>query len=398
MSAPRAELRFDEGAGRWWCRPYLGRDRVTGRPIRPYRSFPGSMGRDEAQRAADAWLAEVAPSAGSGSGRALIDMLMNYLDRGAVYGLTPTTVETYRSAARCYIAPTLGRIPYDEVEPWQISTAWAVLLAGTGRPAIAESTLRKAHSMLSGAYSAWVREHLCRYNPVASVRAPRASMARGFALAAGEMGELMAALRRAMGDGSFSPANERRRNFALAAYLALVTGVREGEALAVRRFEVRGAPRCEVAVTGTVVERPRLARQPFTKGKRGRNLSVTDADLEVLSAHRAWQDRRPGGELPGAATLVLGEGGGLARPSALSRSFTALAREIGLPEGTTFHKLRHTHASWLLMQGVDIRTIQERLGHADVKTTLALYSHLLPGRDRAAADAFGRAVREVEGS
>ena len=40
------------------------------------------------------------------------------------------------------------------------------------------------------------------------------------------------------------------------------------------------------------------------------------------------------------------------------------------------------------MNGFDMRTIQERLGHASVKTTLDIYGSVMPGRDQAAAAAF----------
>ena len=42
----------------------------------------------------------------------------------------------------------------------------------------------------------------------------------------------------------------------------------------------------------------------------------------------------------------------------------------------------------MLMNGFDMRTIQERLGHASVKTTLDIYGSVMPGRDQAAAAAF----------
>jgi len=53
------------------------------------------------------------------------------------------------------------------------------------------------------------------------------------------------------------------------------------------------------------------------------------------------------------------------------------------------HDLRHTQASLLIEAGEDIVTVSRRLGHARVSTTLDIYSHLMPGKDRAAAGVIG---------
>jgi len=89
--------------------------------------------------------------------------------------------------------------------------------------------------------------------------------------------------------------------------------------------------------------------------------------------------------------------GSFVRPSAQSRRFTALARSLGLPAGTTMHTLRHTHASMLLYRGVPVETIRARLGHSEVTTTLSLYAHLLEGADRAAANAWEGVAGDVSG-
>lgn len=51
-----------------------------------------------------------------------------------------------------------------------------------------------------------------------------------------------------------------------------------------------------------------------------------------------------------------------------------IAKETNIPNAT-IHTFRHTCASWLVMSGVDLRTVQRILGHSDIKTTL-IYSHL----------------------
>jgi hypothetical protein len=54
-------------------------------------------------------------------------------------------------------------------------------------------------------------------------------------------------------------------------------------------------------------------------------------------------------------------------------------------EDLKFHELRHTQATQLLANGVDIKTVQTRMGHAIPSITLAWYAHAIPGNDQAAA-------------
>ena len=60
----------------------------------------------------------------------------------------------------------------------------------------------------------------------------------------------------------------------------------------------------------------------------------------------------------------------------LNRTFRRLVDQAEI-EDVRFHDLRHTFASHLVMNGVDIKTVQELLGHANVTMTMR-YSHLAP--------------------
>lgn len=60
-------------------------------------------------------------------------------------------------------------------------------------------------------------------------------------------------------------------------------------------------------------------------------------------------------------------------------------------EPLRFHDLRHTHAALLIAQGVHVKVLRDRLGHASITTTLHTYGHLMTGLDEAAADALERA-------
>jgi len=65
-----------------------------------------------------------------------------------------------------------------------------------------------------------------------------------------------------------------------------------------------------------------------------------------------------------------------AHESGLQRAISRAGRTAGLTKRISCHTLRHSFATHLLQQGYDIRTVQELLGHKDVKTTM-IYTHVL---------------------
>lgn len=62
-------------------------------------------------------------------------------------------------------------------------------------------------------------------------------------------------------------------------------------------------------------------------------------------------------------------------------------RENIFPE-FDYHSLRHTHATLLVNAGVNIKAVQQRLGHRDITTTLNTYAHCTEDMEKAAVDAF----------
>jgi integrase len=67
---------------------------------------------------------------------------------------------------------------------------------------------------------------------------------------------------------------------------------------------------------------------------------------------------------------------------------------LTLPEGFSFHDLRHYLASLLIASGADIKTVQARMRHATARTTLDTYGHLWPDADESTRSAVGAVIAE----
>ena len=87
--------------------------------------------------------------------------------------------------------------------------------------------------------------------------------------------------------------------------------------------------------------------------------------------------------------------GGLSifNPSNLrNRSFKRIKECSGVRENLCFHDLRHTCATLLLREGVNVKVVSEMLGHASITITLNIYAHVLPDMQDSAASAMEAAL------
>jgi len=102
------------------------------------------------------------------------------------------------------------------------------------------------------------------------------------------------------------------------------------------------------------------------KGKRPREIPINDELFEVILEQRKKSK----------GSYVLERNGSNRYDRTLWEDIKKLTRELGI-KNANIHTFRHTFASYLIMNGVDIVTVKELLGHSEITTTMR-YAHLMP--------------------
>ena len=370
--------------GRWECRPYLG-TAPGGRRIRPQRSWPGDMPEGEALAAAREWAAALGAFADEGVWPTVDGLVTAYVAQLTAAGAPWNTVKSYGHWRRRYVSPYVGRVPASELTAVQVEGMYACLQEDLG---VSNSTVRLVHSLMRRSYR-WGVRRLTPSSPMESVTPPRPMPARKSSLspldAARVRDELVARLD-ALGWGAGGAAADAAPY--MAALTSLGTALRVGEECALRAVDVDFAS-STLRVDGTVTEG---RGGGLSRGEPKSPNSVRALVMgETTEGHLARWARATGAGRRPDAPLFPGRGGGWMRPADCSAAFSALARDLGLPAGATFHILRHTHASMLLARGESLPAVAARIGDTK-RAAMDYYGHAMPGADRQLAESFDAAL------
>ncbi|MFD9422340.1 MULTISPECIES: site-specific integrase [unclassified Streptomyces] len=333
--------------------------------------------------------------------------LTYWLEAVAVHQLRENTHTRYTACVQQHLVPGLGRkklakLTAKDVRTWLNQLRITCQCCARGVDArrdqsrccaagaccskrLSPLTLAYIHSVLKSALEHAVREEEITRNVARNVRTGTPRPRRFEPLTADEARQLLAAVR-----------NDRL--FALYE-LALRTGLRTG----LRKGELLGLQWEDLDLqTGTASIRRTLQRTqtggltalPTKTRASERRIALPSECIHSFKEHRETQE----GEREAAAEDWRDNGlvfsttaGGPIDPANLNRSFRALLDQAGLRR-IRFHDLRHSTATLLLEQGVELVVIKELLGHAHIGVTATVYAHVRLRLQRDAIDLLGRTL------
>lgn len=241
---------------------------------------------------------------------------------------------------------------------------------------LSPTTIRRMHSFLSVVFSQAEKEMLIPYNPVARATPPAAADHEPEYFQPDTLAQILEALE-----------SEDIKHRTMVQLLA-VTGCRRGE-IAALKWEKIDIVNRQIKIDRSLSYHSGVGTyEGPTKTRNTRFVTIPAETVSLLRQYKAWQaeQRLMMGDQWNDTGYVFTRDNGLPDdPRHIANWLRKFSKRHGLPHINP-HAFRHTAASILISEGVDIVTVSKMLGHANPTTTANVYSHIIEESKRKATE------------
>lgn len=282
--------------------------------------------------------------------------------------VSDSTYDFYESYTNNHIVPALGNVKLKDIKPITIQNFYNSLVKNSGLSLHSVAHVQRITKII---LNHAVRLKVIRENPASDIDIVKVPKKEQKVWTKEQVDKFIEAAR---GHIHF-----------IAFYLAVFTGMRQGEILGLKwdcvDFENR-----------TIYVRRALKRsnggelKDLKNTSSYRSIAMNDLLYEELKKHKRKQNEiklRMGQAYNDQGFVVATKVGTFVLHSNLSRAFRLICEKIDVPK-IRFHDLRHTHASLLLSLKQHPKVVQERLGHSSIEMTMDIYSHMMPNMQKEA--------------
>lgn len=338
--------------------------------------------------------------------------------------LAPTTVAHYRYQMNNKVLPELGRIKMARLTPSHIISLYGDL----ERQGVNPASIKKIHATMSSILHTAVDWQVIESNPCDRVRPPKIKRTnQGIKYFTPEQASVfLEALERPyvvtvkghkrIDDtglpyrvGDYTEFRRVPPQFVVFFNMALFGGFRRGELIALTWRDI-DFEKCTVSITKAAaeVDHKIIIKEPKSAGSI-RTVTLPDSVMQLIRNYKTEQRKtvlalgskweNPGTSFDDNYLFTQWNGRIMCLSAPLQRFKDVIHRynksakpEDQLPD-IPLHGLRHTSATLLIGQNIDVRTVSGRLGHSQTSTTMNIYAHQLQKLDAKAADAIEDAIR-----
>lgn len=301
----------------------------------------------------------------------------------------------------------LGNTPIEQINAQMVEMAYAAIREERG---LSGTTMNHIHVLLKNVFQKAIDYDMLYKNPCAYVVVPKRNKSKRNSLNVNEGAKLLRKIDESEeSEYAFIEDKESRRQyredhgiarkrnaFRGLHHLGCIMAIRIGLATGMRRGEVFGLTWDDLNLNRNVINVCKSATNKRiykeTKTDAGiRVLAIDESTAQHLKRWKAFQAEylaEIGIEQSGSTPVCCSDTGSLYGVDNFEHWWRAWRNENGFPS-LKFHELRHTQATQLLANGIDVKTVADRLGHANPSITLSWYAHAIPEKDHEAAAVIG---------
>ena len=309
----------------------------------------------------------------------LKDFIPQYLETVEVRA-SPTTLHFYKRVIDTHIIPFFGNKKMQDIKPQHIQNFIKYLTELTPEHSsptndtdkLSPSTVRRYLTVLQSIFKTAHKLEIISTNPAKAEKLtiPRVVNPKIEIFTKAEAAEMLNCL------------TSEDLQFQTYVQLAIITGARRGE-LAALKFSDFDFDNCRLTISRAAIK---VSGQPIQikppKDYEVRTVTVNEHCIELVKMLQAEHERerqRLGSKWAGDEWLFTQWNGEIMNVQTPTRQFSKFLERHNLKH-RKLHSLRHTSATLLLYGGINIRQVQQRLGHSELETTQK-YLHYLSEAD-----------------
>ncbi|MGE7662672.1 tyrosine-type recombinase/integrase [Peribacillus sp. NPDC097197] len=365
-------IKQDNKTNKWYFVFDVGKDPLTGKRRQIYRR--GFKTRQEAIDTMTIIKAEILQDEFTDLSNLSIERFMEEWFQERKIQLQSSTYETHYIYFRTVIKPRLGTFKLQKLTPMIIQRFINDLVQERH---FSEYTIHLIFRVLSSSLKKATTVKLIKFNPSIGITLPKIKRKEIDIWSLDQINYFI----------SISKQTKRLTRCFIGFLIGFFCGCREGEIMGLRWKDIDFD-------SNTLYIRQTLTQKAEIKAGAKNKSSVRSVSIpeklmpELIRHHKMIVEEKLafGEQYHDNDLIICTKNGKPMIPRNFRKEFYNLTEKVGLPR-TKFHSAtRHSHATLLIQQNVNVKLISERLGHADISTTLDTYSHVLPNMQKSVAN------------